>query len=380
MVVKKHLMKKDAQGALIDSDEAEEGWPIYIVREEQFKKITLPERALVFMAGTRRFFYYENGKLSDENLITSEPEQNLLAKIYLLERTPEGKLLQNNANMPLICRFTKKICKLFKLQDHFSPEFVLALKLTEHYNEFAEFFPELGRLRELAKMTALIRIFQVKRQENLQAIEELKRRQTADTPVWEYTLLGAALHYRGKIEAAFKKIHLNSKPVAASMNEQRFWVPASMYHYGSFFTYGGVHVCPEIRQVQNGNWERLGITNVLAGSACSSSNLAKEALDAKMRALDHASRNAVKIEERPDGTKVYYGPERPANKPGLPTRGAAQVTAHNPKTGDVWIWMECYNQQGAANRVHPKAFNGVRYPDAPHFPQTQREAQSQARA
>lgn len=94
----------------------------------------------------------------------------------------------------------------------------------------------------------------------------------------------------------------------------------------------------------------------------------KRHLRKKQKSLDDAKRKAVKTKELPDGRVRYYEREKPSRTEGK-TRGASYVTEHNPKTGDVRSWMECYDQDGNVNRVHPKRVNGTKVV-IPHYPPT----------
>ena len=55
-----------------------------------------------------------------------------------------------------------------------------------------------------------------------------------------------------------------------------------------------------------------------------------------------------------------------------PTRGGLHVTEHNPSTGQVRSWQECYDQEGNVNRVHPKSLNGQDL-IGQHYPPTRSE-------
>lgn len=101
---------------------------------------------------------------------------------------------------------------------------------------------------------------------------------------------------------------------------------------------------------------------------------AQKSLNKKFRALENAQKDAVKIQELSDGRIRYYTEETFSTNPG-PTRGAAYVTEHNPNTGQVRSWMECYDHSGKANRVHPKMLDGQDL-KAQHFPATESELNS----
>ena len=101
---------------------------------------------------------------------------------------------------------------------------------------------------------------------------------------------------------------------------------------------------------------------------------AKAALDTKLKALQGAQRTAVKVQDLPDGRVRYYEAERPSRTPG-PTRGSSHVTEHNPNTGQVRAWSECYDHQGNVNRVNPKMIDGQQA-HSHHYPPTQSELNS----
>ncbi len=91
----------------------------------------------------------------------------------------------------------------------------------------------------------------------------------------------------------------------------------------------------------------------------------------KMRELEKAEKEAVKIRNLSDGRVRYYFEEVPSGKPG-PTRGRSQVTEYNTKTGQVRHWSECYDHDGNVNRVHPKMVDGQDVKST-HYPLTAKE-------
>ncbi|MBX3457318.1 MAG: hypothetical protein KF820_03030 [Candidatus Paracaedibacteraceae bacterium] len=94
----------------------------------------------------------------------------------------------------------------------------------------------------------------------------------------------------------------------------------------------------------------------------------------KLSALEGAQAEAIKVVKLPDGRIRYYEAERASTKPGV-TRGASFVTEHNPKTGQVRQWNECYDHNGKVNRVHPKSLDGHDL-KGQHYPPTQSELNS----
>lgn len=59
-----------------------------------------------------------------------------------------------------------------------------------------------------------------------------------------------------------------------------------------------------------------------------------------------------------------------------PSSGSRFVTEYNPKSSNVTMWNEVYDQQGLANRIHLKNINGIEI-NSPHFPPTLKETLTQ---
>lgn len=101
---------------------------------------------------------------------------------------------------------------------------------------------------------------------------------------------------------------------------------------------------------------------------------AKAALEKKLKVLQKAQNKAKSTEVLLDGRIRYYMPERSSSTHG-PTRGASFVIEHNPATGQVRSWNECYDHKGNVNRIHPKNINGQDV-NSQHYPPTKSELDS----
>jgi hypothetical protein len=287
--------------------------------------------------------------------------------------------------MPLFYRLTKRITKQLALETHCSREFVFAYKLSLYFDELADYIPIFNRLKELAKISVLVRIFKGIRQTNLDALKQievsLQKLYTSKSYSLELPQLEQEKALRGLLESGFVAMRFDTGSKEALPKKSCLWTPTAFSHLrrgsnrNNFFCYGGVNLCPpEIKQVQTGNWSSLGIlSNGITGAKCCEV-FSHFALDQKMNALRHAQGNAVRTEES-NGLKYYYAAERAAKTQGS-TRGACQVTAWNPHTNEVFQYTECYDHEGRVNRVHPKMVNGVWVPKAPHFPKTKKEVEA----
>lgn len=170
MVIKKHLMERDLEGNLKDTNNEKEGWPFYVLTETQFDRFCrgkrrIDDRAMIFVHGKAQVYFWQNGSL----LISHKPVEvrNDLIRLYTLSPEKNGLISFDSSNMPLIYRLTTTLCEQTKLPHHYSPEWIFAHLFTTHYDEFAQYIPEFGRLKELSKIVALTRILHRTKESNL---------------------------------------------------------------------------------------------------------------------------------------------------------------------------------------------------------------------
>ena len=176
MIVKKHRMERDIHGELKDVGNEDEGWPIYALTPEQFLALKQGSRvitghAMVFIYAETKLFYWENNQITKAH-IPEDYSENLI-RLYKQPKDIDGKVIQNTDNMPLMVRVTKEMARQSGLSHRYSPEFIFAHEFTRHYDEFAQYLPEFGRLKELSKMSALIRYLNHIRESNQESIKAL---------------------------------------------------------------------------------------------------------------------------------------------------------------------------------------------------------------
>ena len=177
MVVKKHRMTRGADGELKDVRDEEEGWPIYVLTAEQLQELQCGKRrieghAMVFLQGVAQLIYWENHSPLKTYYPTRDFRDNL-ARLYIRPRNLHGKVIVTTENMPLIYRVTKIMAKRSGMSHRYSPEFIFTHRFTTHYEEFAQYLPEFGRLRELSKIAVLIRFLNGVRQSNEDSLKTL---------------------------------------------------------------------------------------------------------------------------------------------------------------------------------------------------------------
>ncbi|WP_131777807.1 J domain-containing protein, partial [Legionella fairfieldensis] len=176
MVVKKHRMERDIYGNLQDVGDEDEGWPIYVLTREQVEQVNSGQQvitghAMIFIHAATELYYWEN----NEVIKAHRPEnyRETLIRLYIQPRDSTGKVIQNTKNRPLLYRVTREMARQTGLSDRYSSEFIFAHLFTTHYDEFAQYLPEFGRLKELSKIATLIRVLDNMRQSNQESIEAL---------------------------------------------------------------------------------------------------------------------------------------------------------------------------------------------------------------
>jgi len=174
MMVKKHRMERDINGELKDVGNEDEGWPIYVLTPEQMQELEQEKRvinghAMIYIYGKAQLFYWENNAIL--HFHTPKDYRETLIRLFLQPRNKDGKVEQTAKNMALIYRSTKEMASQSGKSHRYSPEFIFAHEFTTHYDEFAQYLPEFGRLKELSKMSALIRILSSIRKSNQESLD-----------------------------------------------------------------------------------------------------------------------------------------------------------------------------------------------------------------
>lgn len=267
MVVKKHLMVRDINGELKDSNDDDEGWPIYVLTEQQFEELqknhhkeyhrvtmvlgdelkqanidkdtiflqqnnntltaywfdyygninqkTLPldeveeifeymhaplvssndrnaikkvlsefgffcgkidEKAMIFIEDRIRLFYWENNQILQKHIPEDAPGdyfETILCSLYEEPREANGKIIPTSSNMPLLVRAMQVMSRQSGQPHHLSAEFLFAHEFTTHYDEFAHYLPEFGRLKELSRIIALTEYLDRIRRNNQKNIDAI---------------------------------------------------------------------------------------------------------------------------------------------------------------------------------------------------------------
>lgn len=183
MVVKKHVMLRDVNGNLVDAEEDKEGWAFYELSARQRELIKgtqiINDPAIILTKNSNTVYFYEHGVLSDAVVIKNYQEK--LEWLCQQKKDTHGQIIKNLKNEYMLYWLTTIITKQANKSHYFSPEYVFAQEFSDHYDEFAMYFPELQRLKELGRITALLRILNGVRQNNSENINKLTELLQNDT-------------------------------------------------------------------------------------------------------------------------------------------------------------------------------------------------------
>ena len=178
MVVKKHKMFRDVDGEIHDlgADIEDEGWDFYVSTRTQKAQlessdISTLKPAIIFITDTDQFYFVENEEFS--SAYTLHRCDHHLKNLAKLKRDDKQKVELTPANQRLFYRLTREAAKQTGKSHRYSREFIFAQEFTNHYNEFAQYFPEFGRLRELSKAVALVRAMDAQHEGNNKIIEKI---------------------------------------------------------------------------------------------------------------------------------------------------------------------------------------------------------------
>lgn len=186
MLVKTHRMDRDLNGELKDTTDEEEGWPIYILTPVQFEELEQGKRiiqkhAMIFVSGlSPQLIYWENNRRLKTHMPLDFQERWI--RLTKFPRTSDEKLIVKTKNMPLIYYITETLALQAEQSPRYSAEFSFAHEFTTHYDEFAYYIPEFGRLKELCKISVLVRYLSNLRMHLREEIQALDNLMTPNAP------------------------------------------------------------------------------------------------------------------------------------------------------------------------------------------------------
>ncbi|WP_341810583.1 J domain-containing protein [Wolbachia endosymbiont (group A) of Campoletis raptor] len=172
MVVKHHKMKRDAEGNLVDKEGEDEGWDCYILNQEQKQELyngkrIIEDSALIIIKDSWELIFWENQKVT--HCFTLEEDRQDLIHLSKLQRDSQEKVKPMDSGS-LRYRIVVKAAEKTGMPNRYSPEFIFAQEFTKYYDEFAIYFPEFGRLRELSKAASLINVMAAQRAANQEEV------------------------------------------------------------------------------------------------------------------------------------------------------------------------------------------------------------------
>ncbi|MBU0456455.1 MAG: DnaJ domain-containing protein [Pseudomonadota bacterium] len=193
MVVKKHVMGRDEHGELIDIEEHDEGWKIYVISKTAKAKLdktrnygAIQSPAIIFIEKEEQFYFLDSSNEISQSFFMPRQRRLLekLIRLSKMERRANGEVIKTQKNTYWLYKLTRDVTEFRHKPHKFSPEYVFAHEFTAHYNEFAQYFPEFGRLRELSRITVLIKFMNGLRGNNKENVAKLDDALN-DVPHWQ---------------------------------------------------------------------------------------------------------------------------------------------------------------------------------------------------
>lgn len=178
MVVKHRKMRYDEKGNLINKEGEDEGWDCYILNQEQEQELyngkrIVEDSALIIIKDSWKLIFWENHKAT--HCFTLEEDRQDLIRLSELQRDSQEKVKTDDSES-LRYRIVVKAAEKNGMPNRYSPEFIFAQEFTKYYDEFAVYFPEFGRLRELSKAATLVNVMAAQRAANQEEVHLTRRR------------------------------------------------------------------------------------------------------------------------------------------------------------------------------------------------------------
>jgi len=213
MRIKKHKMIRDASGNLMDSTDAEDGHPIFIIsswyksrletlKGQQSLKLTYP--AIVLIKNQYHVIVIEEpGKYREYTL----PGQVDIDYLHTLPRSHTGKITPPEKQSDRYYDAITNLTKMVHTPHGFSAEYVFAQQMTRHYDEFSQHFSVLRRLKVFTRATVMVKM-QANLRRSLKHSTETMQQQLEDPAYWEslYTKLCANKAFKSGYSKQLKNI------------------------------------------------------------------------------------------------------------------------------------------------------------------------------
>ena len=162
MIVKKHLLRRSASGALVDDqNEPDEGWHLYrfdkLPGQNKLCELATDKSVIVFTKKLTEVYFIPKGGQSEKMHLPNHI-MHLFVKLSAMTIDDSGAISRTDENSSYLYYVVKVLCAEYKKPTLFSPEYVFAQEFTLHYDEFANCLPEFARLRELARLTVYVQL------------------------------------------------------------------------------------------------------------------------------------------------------------------------------------------------------------------------------
>lgn len=209
MMVNKHRMIRDLNGHWVDSQEDQDGWEFYLLAQAPHQlSHRFKSPAIIFITADEKVYFIHKNRTS-ATFTLSAPTVAACLQLRHEQCDQHQRVLKTPRNRRLLYQTILAVTQECKQPHYFSPEFVFAQEFTEHYDEFARYFPELARLKELSKLMIVVLLLNNIHKMNQQNITKLKQTLT-DKTYWherESPIRINQANYERQYQQEYKKIH-----------------------------------------------------------------------------------------------------------------------------------------------------------------------------
>jgi len=180
MELRTHKMVRDERGNLVDGNEVDEGWDLYLLSQAEMAELVSGVRcitgpAIIFIQGSNKAYFIDKDTTTLSKELIIDDFVTLISKLKR-DKDAQGKLIRDPKNNRIYYEVVMALTIFTKRPHYFSAEYVFARRFSTHYNEFAQYFPEFGRLRELAKVALVVNLLNTVKENNMRKLSEITPR------------------------------------------------------------------------------------------------------------------------------------------------------------------------------------------------------------
>lgn len=130
----------------------------------------IPGNAILLVKSNKQAYFYEYGRILSKPVSVAK---KLLVPLFSEKKDEKNCIFPTPQNASMRYALTKALTKKGNLPHHFSPEFIFALKLTEHYDDLVKGIPMFAEAQAQLQLIALAQALDIHYTSSIEALQKI---------------------------------------------------------------------------------------------------------------------------------------------------------------------------------------------------------------